>query len=124
MKRSIRALCVPLAVSLSLLLAASCSSLDTCGDCEEAGSSCENCAGDTDCQAEGGACEGCPGASQAEAETAAAEGGACAGCATLMAGGTGWCADCGKGYSDGWEVNCTKYCKAAPGSQPCSSCVK
>ena len=48
----------------------------------------------------------------------------CAGCEMLMAGGTGWCAECDKGYYEGKEVNCTGQCRANPGGPPCQVCVK
>lgn len=48
----------------------------------------------------------------------------CAACEILKAGGTGWCAECDKGYYEGKEVNCTGQCRANPGGPPCEACVK
>jgi hypothetical protein len=48
----------------------------------------------------------------------------CAVCEKLKAGGTGWCAECDKGYFEGKEVNCTGQCRANPGGPPCEACVK
>ena len=124
MKRVIRVLCVPLAISLSLLLAPSCQTTGGCTDCEVAGAACENCAGTEACQAAGGTCEECPGAGCVVPEKILADANGCAGCAVLMEGGTGWCADCGTGYSGGFEVHCNKVCSSSPGAEPCSSCAK
>lgn len=48
----------------------------------------------------------------------------CAGCAELMKGKTGWCAECGTGFYEGQEVNCKGGCQANPGGPPCEDCVK
>jgi len=128
MKRMIRTLSFPLVLSLSLLLAASCSSLDTCTGCDPADGACEACVDDAGCQAEGGTCENCTATEEVSLEVDDAAGAVapegCGGCAALMDGGTGWCADCGTGFNAGREVNCKKYCKASPGSAPCPNCVK
>jgi hypothetical protein len=67
-----------------------------------------------------GDCETCPaeGTCPAAAETE------CAVCTELMAGGTGWCADCGVGFHEGQLVNCESDCAANPGGEPCAACVK
>ena len=72
-----------------------------------------SCAGPQTCEC-GGTCEGC-------AEAGATE---CAGCVALQAGQTGWCEDCGKGYFEGKEVNCSGECAGDPGVPPCADCVK
>lgn len=48
----------------------------------------------------------------------------CPGCAELMDGKTGWCADCGTGFNEGNEVNCKGECAGNPGGPPCAACVK
>jgi len=107
------------AVSLALLTLAACRSLETCKTCELEGQACGQCAGNPSCEAAGGTCADCTRAAAASAQTAE-----CEGCAALLAGQTGWCAECGKGYNEGREVYCTQFCQANPGGPPCASCVK
>ncbi len=105
-----------LLVSLSLVLLAACSSLRDCCGCNQKEACCGECGQTEACCGECGGEEACCG------ECGGSE--ACKGCATLSGGGTGWCADCGKGFNAGREVNCTESCMASPGGQPCTACVK
>ncbi len=106
-----------LTVSLTLLLMASCRAVQACAECDVLGGSCAACAQNTACEAEGGTCADCD-----ETETASAT--ECSDCVALMAGKTGWCEECGKGYNAGSEVFCTQFCTSRPGDPPCEMCVK
>ncbi|MFH1998740.1 MAG: hypothetical protein ABIK28_03620 [Planctomycetota bacterium] len=100
-------------VIFGLLLCAGCCSNDCC-KCEK-DKSCKSCtcsAGDKDKP-----CKSCAASADKKAT-------ACETCTQLMAGGTGWCEGCKKGFFEGKEVNCKGECAANPGGPPCKECVK
>jgi hypothetical protein len=113
-----RSLTILFGFSLIILLAMGCAThkhSKTGGDCNCNKSECKCSEGKT-----GSECGGC-----AEGECNCSKAAAsCAGCKPLVAGQTGWCEDCGKGFFEGKEVNCVGGCKANPGGPPCTGCVK
>lgn len=81
-----------------------------------------NCAG-CGMEKNGCTCEACP-VTGKTGECPEAGAAVCAECVELAAGGTGWCAECDKGFYEGKEVNCSGGCKGNPGGPPCAACVK
>ena len=100
-----RILSILTVVVLALLLLPACATDGCCGSC---GGTCASACGDN-CS-----CDGCTKDDAAKCEA----------CAGAMAGQTGWCAGCQKGFFEGQEVNCTTECAANPGGPPCPACVK